>query len=112
MLKSKEISRFLLSYRIFNSPSSVPNAPIIPPTIQKRITMVNSFQPLCSKWWWIGAILKTFFLKNFFDVSWIMTDSASITNMNPIIGKIRVWSVSIAITPSVAPRASEPVSPM
>ena len=28
-------------------------------TIQKRITTVDSFQPNCSKWWWIGAILNT-----------------------------------------------------
>ena len=27
--------------------------------IQKRITTVGSDQPICSKWWWIGAILKT-----------------------------------------------------
>ena len=28
-------------------------------TIQKRITTVDSCQPNCSKWWWIGAILNT-----------------------------------------------------
>ena len=27
-------------------------------TIQKRMTMVGSDQPICSKWWWIGAIRK------------------------------------------------------
>ena len=26
--------------------------------IQKRMTMVASDQPICSKWWWMGAILK------------------------------------------------------
>src|SRR4051794_2391857 len=29
--------------------------------IQKRITTVGSDQPICSKWWWIGAIRKTRF---------------------------------------------------
>ena len=27
-------------------------------TIQKRITTVDSGQPIFSKWWWIGAIRK------------------------------------------------------
>src|SRR6185437_11960983 len=27
--------------------------------IQKRMTTVGSDQPICSKWWWIGAILNT-----------------------------------------------------
>ena len=27
--------------------------------IQNRITTVGSAHPICSKWWWIGAILNT-----------------------------------------------------
>ena len=42
----------------------------------------------------------------------MMTDSVSMTKMNPIKGRIRTESVSIAMTPNVAPNASEPVSPM
>jgi len=35
---------------IFSRPKIVPKTPNIAPIIQKRITTVNSAQPLCSKW--------------------------------------------------------------
>lgn len=93
-------------------PRIVPNTAIIPPTIQKRITTVDSFHPDCSKWWCSGAILKTFLLKNFFEISWIITDAASTTKINPIIMRVIVCPVSMAITPNVAPSARDPVSPI
>ena len=55
---------------------------------------------------------KTLRLKNFLEVSWMMTDSVSITKMNAMKGRMRTVSVSIAMTPSVAPSARAPVSPM
>ena len=41
-----------------------------------------------------------------------MTESVSITKMKPIKGSTSMVSVSIAMTPMVAPMASEPVSPI
>ncbi len=42
----------------------------------------------------------------------MITERASITKIKPIKGSTRVWSVSMAMTPRVAPREREPVSPM
>ena len=55
---------------------------------------------------------KTFLLNSFFDVIWMMQERVSITKINPINGRIRTWSVSIAMTPRVAPKLKAPVSPM
>jgi len=43
-----------LSFRVLSPASASTKA-----MIQKRITTVGSLQPLCSKWWWIGAIRNT-----------------------------------------------------
>jgi len=82
------------------------------PTIQKRITTLDSGQPFASKWWWTGAMRKTFLLNSFLEVIWMMQERVSITKMNPMNGRIKTWSVSMAMTPSVAPRLRAPVSPM
>ena len=82
------------------------------PINQNLIVTVNSFHPLYSKWWCIGAISNIFLPLNFFDRSWIITDSVSITKIKQIKGRTKIVSVSIAITPIVAPSAKEPVSPM
>lgn len=92
-------------------PRISPNAPNIAPINQNRIVMVASFHPRCSKWWWSGAIENIFRLKNFFEKSCAMTERVSTTKIMPIIGKIATEFVSMAITPSVAPIAREPVSP-
>lgn len=42
----------------------------------------------------------------------MIDERVSITKMNPTKGSIKTWSVSMAMTPSVAPRLSAPVSPM
>ncbi len=67
----------------------IPNPVAKPPTIQKRITTLDSGQPFASKWWWIGAMRKTFLLKSFLDVIWMMHDRVSIMKMNPMNGRIR-----------------------
>ncbi len=81
--------------------------------VQKRMTTWDSGQPIASKWWWIGAILKTFLpLRRRFEVSWIITEIVSITKMNAMKGSTITELVSIAMTPIVAPRARAPVSPI
>jgi len=47
--------------------------------IQKRTTTCGSDQPSCSKWWWIGAILKTRLPVSLNDATWTMTDRVSTT---------------------------------
>src|SRR6201995_921803 len=42
--------------------------------IQNRITICGSVQPSCSKWWWIGAILKMRFPVSLKDVTCTITD--------------------------------------
>ena len=41
-----------------------------------------------------------------------MSEPASATKMMPMSGRMRTWPVMRAVTASVAPRESEPVSPM
>src|SRR3954452_12874502 len=71
-----------------------------------------SDQAISSKWWWIGAIRNTRRRKRWNAITWITTESASMTKMPPI----RISSTSVCvITASAAiapPSPSEPVSPM
>src|SRR5690606_38854871 len=53
-------------------------------TSQKRITTVDSGQPSCSKWWWIGAMRKTRLPVRLNTITWMMTEAVSITNSPPI----------------------------
>ena len=48
-------------------------------TIQKRTMIFVSDQAFISKWWWIGAIRKTRLPVVRKAITWIATDSASIT---------------------------------
>ena len=82
------------------------------PKIQKRITTWDSGQPRCSKWWWRGAMWKTFFLNNFLEVSWMITERVFITKIEAMKGRIRTVLVIMAMTPRVAPNDKAPVSPM
>jgi len=43
--------------------------------IQKRTTMVGSFQPCCSKWWWIGAMRNTRLPVRLKTNTWTMTET-------------------------------------
>ena len=65
-----------------------------------------------SKWWWIGAIRNTRLRVVWKEITWITTDSASITKMPPS----RISSTSVFVitaSPAIAPPSpSEPVSPM
>ena len=80
--------------------------------IQALIVTLYEGQPSASKWWCSGETRKTFLPKNFFDVSWIITDAESRTSGSAINGKTETASVRKAITASevVSPRI--PVSPM
>lgn len=95
------------------------NATIVPaivsiiPRSQSRITIVSSSHPIASRWWWKGAIRNTFFpFRNFLLNIWIITERVSPMNILLIITNAKSVSVIIAITASVAPSASEPVSPI
>src|SRR5271170_1720037 len=89
-----------------------PIAAQIEAMIQKRRMIFVSDQLFSSKWWWIGAIRKTRLRVVWKEITWITTDSASITKMPPI----RISSTSVLVItarPAIAPPSpSEPVSPM
>ena len=51
-------------------------------------------------------------LRSFLEIICAITERVSITNMNPIKGNTSTLSVRKAITAMVAPRVSEPVSPI
>src|ERR1700728_2337606 len=80
--------------------------------IQNRITICGSVQPSCSKWWWIGAILKMRLPVSLKEITWTMTETASSTNRPPITASTISCLVATATAPSMPPSASEPVSPM
>src|SRR5699024_2092909 len=89
-----------------------PTPPRMPATIQKRTTMVTSFQPLSSKWCCRGAIRNTRLPVSLKLVTWMITDREMITNRPPMMApstSVRETMVKPAIAP---PRASDPVSPM
>ena len=46
--------------------------------IQKRITTVDSCHPSRSKWWWIGAILKTRLPVSLKEVTCTITETVSV----------------------------------
>ena len=106
---------FIWGYCIYYSfPMRAIMVPVIVriiPIIQNLITIVSSCHPIASKWWWKGAILNIFLpFRSFLDVIWIMTDSVSRIKILLITMKASIVSVMIAITASVAPSASDPVS--
>src|SRR5215213_4582379 len=80
--------------------------------IQNRITTCGSVQPSCSKWWWMGAILKTRFPVSLNEATWMITDMISSTNSPPTMARTISCLAATAIVPRSPPRASEPVSPM
>ena len=55
--------------------------------IQNRITIFGSFQPLSSKWWWMGAILNTLFFLSLYDPTCRITENTSIMNTPPMMKK-------------------------
>ncbi len=81
-------------------------------TIQKRRMIFVSDHAFSSKWWWIGAIRNTRLRVVWKEITWITTDSASITKIPPS----RISSTSVLVitaSPAIAPPSpSEPVSPM
>ena len=81
---------------------------------QKRTTTVVSGQPMSSKWWWIGDIRNSLFLRPLAlnTPIWMATEPASITLMAQISGSRR-WVLSVrARKASAAPTPSAPTSPM
>src|SRR5690348_14526350 len=80
--------------------------------IQKRITICGSVQPSCSKWWWIGAILKKRLPVSLKEATCTITDTASNTNRPPMTASTISCLTATATAPSMPPSASEPVSPM
>ena len=52
--------------------------------IQNLTTTLGSAQPFSSKWWWNGAIKNTLFFLYLKDITWIITDNASSTNIPQI----------------------------
>src|SRR5690606_1173234 len=55
--------------------------------IQKRMTICGSVQPICSKWWWIGAILKTRLPVSRKETTWTITEIASSTKRPPTMAR-------------------------
>ena len=49
------------------------------------MTTVDSAQPFFSKWWCSGAIINTLFPVSLNEITWIITDAVSRTNIPPII---------------------------
>ena len=65
-----------------------------------------------SKWWCTGAISSTRRRNILNEITWIATESASITKIPPMmISRSSVWVIT-AKAPIAPPRPSEPVSPM
>ena len=70
--------------------------------IQKRSMIFVSDQAISSKWWWTGAISKTRRRDILKLITWIATESASITKIPPrMISSSSVW----VITANAADRA-------
>ena len=86
--------------------------------IQKRMTTWVSVQPLFSKWWCSGAILKmrrplpNLFLVNLNQLTCSITDSTSATNTPPMMPSTISCRVMTASVPSAPPSDSAPTSPM
>ena len=86
--------------------------------IQNRITTWVSVQPLFSKWWCSGDILKMrrptpyFFLVNLNQLTCSITDSTSATNTPPMMPSTISCRVITATVPRPPPKASAPTSPM
>ncbi len=80
--------------------------------IQKRTMIFVSDQDFISKWWWMGAIRKTRRPQYRNEITWITTESASITNTPPTRRSSNGTCRKIAIDPIVPPSAIAPVSPM
>src|SRR5262245_59010325 len=80
--------------------------------IQNRITTVGSLHPKCSKWWWIGAILKMRLPYRLNQKTWTITLTASSTNSPPTMTSTNSWWVATETAPSAPPKARLPVSPM
>src|SRR5690606_6212079 len=68
--------------------------------IQKRITTVDSFQPSCSKWWWIGAMRKIRLPVRLNQKTWMITLAVSMTNSPPMMNSTISWCAATAIAPS------------
>ena len=82
-----------------------PTAPKIAAISQKRTMILVSLQAAISKWWWIGVIRKTRRRKRLNTTTWIITDSASITNIAPMhTSRISVLVIT-AIAAMAPPRA-------
>ena len=56
--------------------------------IQNLTTTVDSAQPFFSKWWCIGAILKTLLPVSLYETTWTITDAASRTNGKSTTAKL------------------------
>src|SRR5699024_848418 len=98
----------------FYNPTSIkiPKPAKRAPIAQKVKTTRHSDQPLNSKWWWIGLILKTRFPVVLKEMTWMMTDKVSITKTNPMMTS-NISSLAIMATAAIIPpSASEPVSPI
>src|SRR5262249_27338580 len=80
--------------------------------IQKRTTTCGSDQPSCSKWWWMGAILKTRLPVSLKEATWTITDKVSRTKRPPTMARTISCLTATAMVPSAPPRAREPVSPI
>ena len=80
--------------------------------IQNLITIVDSAHPFFSKWWWIGAIIKTLFPVSLKDTTWIMTETVSKTNNPPIIARTISCLTIIATAAKEPPKDKDPVSPI
>ena len=80
--------------------------------IQNLITTVDSGQPFFSKWWWIGAILKTLLPVSLNDITCTITETASRTNKPPVIAKTISCYLIIPTAPKEPPKDKDPVSPI
>ena len=77
----------------------------------RMITRVSG-QPLSSKWWWIGAILKMRRPNSRKLATCRITEVVSMTNSRPRIGNSSAVDELSARAARPVPMASEPVSPM
>ena len=82
------------------------------PASQNTVTTLVSDQPDNSKWWCMGLILKTRLPVDLKEITWIMTERASMTKTPPTITSKNSVFVITATAANAPPKASDPVSPI
>ena len=66
--------------------------------------------PFAWKWWWSGATVKSFFLKNLFQKSCKKEEIGPERSGKAMIGKTKIWFVKMATKDSETDKDKSPVS--